>query len=113
MLMMLHCCLCPSAACCDLHALLCQSSCNAVGLDDVTTLEQLYDAVLNQSLYVSAVPYNVDDAAVLLVSICCIRVSSVTLSNFAVTSVFWRLTRPLVSKDAPLTQQGESQKLPD
>ena len=39
-------------ACCDLHAVLCQSSCNAVGLDVVTTLEQQYDAVLNQSLYV-------------------------------------------------------------
>ena len=36
----------------DLHAVLCQSSCNAVGLDVVTTLEQQYDAVLNQSLYV-------------------------------------------------------------
>ncbi len=71
MLMMLQCCLCPSAACCDLHAVLCQSSCNAVGLDVVTSLEQQYDAVLNQSLYVSAMLYNVDDAAVLLVSICC------------------------------------------
>ena len=57
--------------CCDLHAVLCQSSCNAVGLDVVTTLEQQYDAVLNQSLYVSAVPYNVDDASLLLVPICC------------------------------------------
>ena len=47
-------------------------SCNPQpSLDVITTLEQLYDAVLNQSLYVSAVPYNVDDAAVLLVSICC------------------------------------------
>ena len=113
MLMMLQCCLCPSAACCDLHAVLCQSSCNAVGLGVVTTLEQQYDAVLNQSLYVSAMPCNVDDAALLLVPICKVRVSSVTLSNFAVTSVFWRLTRRLVSKDAPLTQQGESLKLPD
>jgi len=42
-----------------------------VGLDVVTSLEQQYDAVLNQSLYVSAMPYNVDDAAVLLVPICC------------------------------------------
>ncbi len=33
--------------------------------------EQQYDAVLNQSLYVSAVPYNVDDASLLLVPICC------------------------------------------
>ena len=47
--------------------MLCQSSCNAVGLDVVTSLEQQYDAVLNQSLYVSAVLFNVDDAAVLLV----------------------------------------------
>ncbi len=84
-----------------------------MGLGVVTTLEQQYDAVLNQSLYVSAMPCNVDDAALLLVPICKVRVSSVTLSNFAVTSVFWRLTRRLVSKDAPLTQQGESQKLPD
>ncbi len=66
MLTMLQCCLCPSAACCDLQAVLCQSSCNAVGLQFVTSLEQQYDAVLHQSLHVSAMLFNVDDAAVLL-----------------------------------------------
>ncbi len=69
--MMLQCCLCPSAAGCDLHAVLCQLPCNAVGLGVVTSLEQQYDAVVNQCLYVSAMLYNADDAAVLLVSICC------------------------------------------
>ena len=62
---MLQCCLCPSAACCDLHAMLCQSHSTAVGLD---VLEQQFDAVMNQCLYVSAMLYN---AAVLLVSISC------------------------------------------
>ena len=65
---MLQCCLCPSAACCDLHAMLCQSHSTAVGLDVV---EQQSDAVMNQCLYVSAMLCNADDAAVLLVSISC------------------------------------------
>ncbi len=65
--MLLQCCLCPSA-CCDLHAV-CQSPCNAVGLDVV---EQQYDAVMNQSLIVSAMLYNADEDAVLLMPICCL-----------------------------------------
>ncbi len=40
----------------------------AVGLDVV---EQQYDAVTNQYFYVSAMLYNADAAAELLVSICC------------------------------------------
>ena len=68
LLKMLQCCLCPSAACCDLHAVLCQSPCNAAGLRVGTNLEQQCDAVMTQCLYVSAVLHN---AAVLLVSICC------------------------------------------
>ena len=71
MLMMLHCCLSSSVACCDLHAVLCQSSCNAVGLDVENSLEQQCDAVMNQCLYVSAMLHNADDAALLLVFICC------------------------------------------
>ena len=52
----------------NLHAVLCQSHCTAVGLDVV---EQQSDAVMNQCLYVSAMLCNADDAAVLLVSISC------------------------------------------
>ena len=48
--------------------MLCQSHSTAVGLDVV---EQHCDAVMNQCLYVSAILYNADDAAVLLVSISC------------------------------------------
>ncbi len=66
--MLLQCCLCPSAACCHLHAVLCQSPYDAVGLDVV---EQQYDAVMNQSLIVSAMLYNADEDAVLLMPICC------------------------------------------
>ena len=46
--------------------MLCWSHCTAVGLDVV---EQQCDAVLDQCLYVPAMLYNADDAAVLLVSI--------------------------------------------
>ena len=66
---MLQCCSCPLPACCDLHAVLGQLPCNAVGLCVVTSLEQQCDAVMNQSLNVPATLYNVDDAAVLLVFI--------------------------------------------
>ena len=48
--------------------MLCQSYCTAVGLYAV---EQQCDAVMNQCLYVPAMLYNADDAAVLLVSISC------------------------------------------
>ncbi len=41
-----------------------------MGLASVSSLEQQHDAVLNQSLYVSAMLCNADDAAVLLVSMC-------------------------------------------
>ncbi len=51
--------------------MICQSPCTAVGLDVVTSLEQQYHAVVNQCLYVSAMLFNADDAAVLLVSIYC------------------------------------------
>jgi len=40
----------------------------AVGLDVV---EQQCDAVMNHALFVSAMLYNADDSAVLLVFICC------------------------------------------
>ncbi len=46
--------------------MLCRSHCTAVGLDVV---EQQYDAVVDQCLYVSAMLHNADEAAVLLVSI--------------------------------------------
>ena len=57
-----------------LHAvscMLCFVRSNAVGLGVVTSLEQQYDAVMNQSLCVLAMLYHVDGAALLLVSICC------------------------------------------
>ena len=37
-------------SCCDLHAVLCQSSCNTVGL---SVVEQQCDAVMNQCLCLS------------------------------------------------------------
>ena len=41
----------------------CQLPCNAVGLSVVTSLEQQCDVVMNSSLCVLAMLYNVDDAA--------------------------------------------------
>ncbi len=70
MLLMLQRCLYPSAACCDVHAVLCQSPCNAVSLESVSSFVQQWYAVMNHSLHVTAMLHNVDDAAVLLVPIC-------------------------------------------
>jgi len=65
-----QCCWCPSVACCDLQAVLCrQLHCNAVGLESVSSCWQQYDAVMHHSLYVTAMLYNADAAAVS--SACC------------------------------------------
>ncbi len=45
--------------------MLCELPCNAVGLGVVTSLEQQCDAVMNSSLYVLTMLYNVDDAVLL------------------------------------------------
>ena len=77
MLMMLQCCLYPSAACCDLHAVFCWLHCNAVGLELVDSSAAGAHLLHAVTCMLCSVGYTAMQwawnwlTAVLLVPICC------------------------------------------